>query len=147
MKNLYIFILIALFFSACKLNTVTKHHGVHFLEKKYVSLVENTTNKNDIMKLLGPPSTRGSFDNDLWIYIERSTSSSRFLKLGKKKLIKNNVLVLEVSNLGILKKKIFIKKEDMNKVNFESEYTQMSYSKKSFIYDFVYSLRKKINNE
>ena len=99
------------------------------------------------MKLLGPPSTRGSFDNDLWIYIERSTSSSRFLKLGKKKLIKNNVLVLEVSNLGILKKKIFIKKEDMNKVNFESEYTQMSYSKKSFIYDFVYSLRKKINNE
>ena len=108
-------------------------------------LTENTSNKNDIIELLGPPSTKGSFDNDLWIYIERSTSSSKFLKLGKKTLIKNSVLILEINKYGLLEKKIFIDKKDMNELDFDPEYTSMSYSKKSFLYDFMYSLRKKMN--
>ena len=94
-----------MFISACNLNKVIKHHGVHFLENKYTMLTENTSNKNDIIELLGPPSTKGSFDNDLWIYIERSTSSSKFLKLGKKTLIKNSVLILEINKYGLLEKK------------------------------------------
>jgi outer membrane protein assembly factor BamE (lipoprotein component of BamABCDE complex) len=144
MKNLFL-ILILLFISACNLNKVIKHHGVHFLENKYTMLTENTSNKNDIIELLGPPSTKGSFDNDLWIYIERSTSSSKFLKLGKKTLIKNSVLILEINKYGLLEKKIFIDKKDMNELDFDPEYTSMSYSKKSFLYDFMYSLRKKMN--
>ena len=145
MKNLFL-IFLFFFVSACNLNKVIKNHGVHFLENKHTTLSENTSNKNDIIKLLGPPSTKGNFDNDIWIYIERSTISYKFLKLGKKTLIKNNVLVLEINTLGILEKKTFINKNDMNEITFEESFTDMSYSKKSFLYDFMYTLRKKINS-
>jgi outer membrane protein assembly factor BamE (lipoprotein component of BamABCDE complex) len=56
--------------------------------------------------LIGPPSTKSTFDNDVYIYIERKTSS-KLVKLGKKKLIKNDVLVLEIDNKGILLAKNF----------------------------------------
>ena len=119
---------------------------MHFLEKKNAKLIVNNTNKNDIIKILGPPSTKSTFDNDLWIYIERSTSSSRLSKLGKKKLIKNNVLILEINQRGILSEKIFIDKDDMNNLKFSKDFTQMTYSKKSFIYDFLSSMRQKMND-
>ena len=84
------------------MNKVVQHHGVHNLEKKQAKLKINSTNKNDIIKLIGPPSTKSSFDNDVFIYIERKTSSSKLTKLGKKKLLTNNVLVLEIDNTGLL---------------------------------------------
>ena len=98
------------------------------------------------MKLLGPPSTKSTFDKDLWIYIERTTGSSKLLKLGKKNLLKNNVLILEIDNMGLLAKKIFLDKSNMNDLEFSKSYTEMNYSKRSFIYSFLYSVRKKIND-
>ena len=140
--SIFIFLLI----SNCTLNKVINHHGVHFLEKKQAKISINTNNKNDITQLLGPPSTKSTFDTDLWIYIERSSSSSKLTKLGKRKLLKNNILILEFNNKGLLSEKIFLNKENMNKVNFSKNFTQMSYTKKSFIYDFLSSLRKKMND-
>ena len=142
-----ILIIIAFFIiTNCTLNKVIKHHGVHFLEKKQSKLNVNTTNKNDIIKLLGPPSTSSTFDTDLWIYIERNTSSSRLSKLGKKKLLVNNVLVLEMNNQGILVEKIFLNKTDMNKIEFSKDSIEMSVLKRSFVYDFLSSVRQKIND-
>ena len=63
-ENYYIFFIISLFISACSLKKVVKHHGVHFLEKKQAKLTVNQSNKNDILKLLGSPSTKSTFDND-----------------------------------------------------------------------------------
>ena len=146
MKNYLKFIFIFVVITNCTLNKVIKHHGVHFLEKKQKELALNTSNKNDIIKLLGPASTSGSFDADLWIYIERQTSSSKLLKLGKKTLLTNNVLVLEIDNKGILIDKIFLNKDDMKEINFSKDFTEMSFSKKSFVYDFLSSLRQKIND-
>ena len=100
MKKILIVILFVL--SSCSLNKVVHHHGVHNLEKKQAQLKINYTNKNDILKFIGPPSTKSTFDNDIFIYIERKTSSSRITKMGQKKLIVNNVLILEVDNTGIL---------------------------------------------
>ena len=146
MKNI-LFIIITLFIiSNCTLNKVIKHHGVHFLEKKQSKLNVNTANKNDIIKLLGPPSTSSTFNTDLWIYIERNTSSSRLSKLGKKKLLVNNVLVLEMNNQGILVEKIFLNKADMNKIEFSKDSIQMSLLKRSFVYDFLSSIRQKVND-
>ena len=119
---------------------------MHFLEKKSEKLVIGKTNKNDIFELLGPPSTKGSFDEELWIYMEIQTSSSKLSKLGKKNLIKNNILLLDIDNRGILSKSIFFDKDKMNEIKFSEDTTQMSYSKNSFIYDFLYSLREKIND-
>ena len=139
-------IFISLFISNCTLNKVIKHHGVHFLEKKNQKLVIGKTNKNDIISLLGPPSTKGIFNEELWIYMEIQTSSSKITKLGKKRLLKNNVLILDIDNRGILSKNTFYNKENMNKIKFSEDVTQKKYSKNSFIYDFLYSVRQKIND-
>ena len=135
-----------LFLSSCTLNKVVQHHGVHSLEKKQTKLKVNTTNKNEIIKFIGPPSTKSTFDNDIYIYIERKTSSSKLIKLGKKNLIVNNVLVLEIDRKGILLSKKFYNKNDMKKLKFDESETGMNYSKKSFIYNFLSSVRQKIDD-
>lgn len=135
-----------MFISNCSLNKVIKHHGVHYLDIKEKQLVINQTNKNDILKILGPPSTKGMFDNNVYIYIERKTSSSKLRKLGKKKLLTNNVLVIEINNKGILVSKEFLNKEKINNINFSESTTDKNYSKRSFVYGFLSSMRQKIND-
>ena len=110
-KILYI-IFLSLIVSNCAFKKVVKHHGVPFLEKKQSSLMVNKTNKNDILKILGNPSTKSKFDNDIWIYIERKQTQSKLTNLGKMEIYKNDVLVLEIDKFGILKKKDFYNKKD-----------------------------------
>ena len=141
-----LFIIIFLLISNCTLNKVVKHHGVHFLEKKQENLVLLSTNQNDIVKLLGPPSTKGTFDNDLWIYIERKKEEYSLINLGKKKMLVNNVLVLEIDNNGTLMKKDFFDINDMNEHKFNDGSTEITYNKKSFVYDFLSSMRQKIDS-
>ena len=125
---------------------VVKHHGVPFLEKKQVSLIINKSNKNDIKKVLGSPSTKSKFDNDIWIYIEIKQTQSQLKNLGRMKIFKNDVLVLEIDNYGILKKKQFYNKEDMENIKFVENTTEASFKKNSFIYAFMSSMRQKIND-
>ena len=125
---------------------MVKHHGVPFLEKKQTDLIVNQTNKNEIKKILGNPSTTSKFDNDIWIYIERKQSQSKLKNLGKMKIIKNDVLVLEIDDYGILKKKSFYNKNDMNKIQIVEATTSAGFKKNSFIYDFMSSMRQKIND-
>ena len=144
--NKIIFIITFIFISNCTLNKIVKHHGVNFLEKKQSDLVLNSSNKNDIIALLGPPSTKSTFDNDLWIYIERKQVETTIFKLGKDKTIVNNVLIVEIDNKGLLVKKDFINMDKMNDYQFSEGQTEVTYSKKSFVYDFLSSLRQKINS-
>ena len=144
-KIIYIFLISQLFLS-CTLNKVTQHHGVHNLDKKQKKLKLNYSNKNDIMSIIGPPSTKSKFENDVYIYIERKTSSSKLTKLGKKKLIANNVLILEIDNKGLLVSKQFFNKDDMKKIEFDDQITTVNFTKKSFIYNFLYSVRQKIDD-
>ena len=144
-KILYI-ILVSFIVSNCSFKPVVKHHGVPFLEKKQLELTVNKSNKNDIVKILGNPSTKSTFDNDVWIYIERKQTQSKLKNLGKMKIFKNDVLVLELDNYGILKKKEFYNIADMEKLNIVKATTESGMKKNSFIYDFMSSLRQKIND-
>tara|TARA_Y100000591_G_C21315285_1_gene442950 strand:+ start:64 stop:525 length:462 start_codon:yes stop_codon:yes gene_type:complete len=141
-----ILILSFLILASCSLEKIVLHHGVHNLEEKQRKLKVNYTNKNDIIKLIGPPSTKSTFDNDIYIYIERKTSGSKLTKFGKKKLVKNDVLVLELDNMGLLLSKNFYNKNDMNNINFDNNETGINYSKKSFIYNFLSTVRQKIDD-
>ena len=145
MNKIY-FIIIFLFISNCSFNKAITHHGVNLLEKKQEKLFLKTSNKNDIVKLLGPPSTKSTFDNDIWIYIERKTTTKKLFKLAGEKVLVNNVLVLEIDNYGLLAKKEFYNMEKMNKLDFSKSKTDVKYSKRSFVYDFMYSMRQKIND-
>ena len=144
-KLLYIFFL-ALVVTNCSFKKVVKHHGVPFLEKKQKELIINKTTSNDVRKILGTPSTRSKFDNDVWIYIERKQTQSRLRNLGQMKIFKNNVLVLEIDNYGILKKKEFYNMDDMKKIKIAEETTEANFSRNSFIYEFMSSMRQKIND-
>ena len=137
---------ILLILSNCSLDKVVQHHGIHNLENKQLKLKINKTNKNDIIKIIGPPSSKSSFDNDIYIYIEKKTSSSKLTKLGKKKLILNNVLVLEINDKGLLESKKFYTQKEMNNIKFDETITSTDYSKRSFIYNFLSSLRQKIDD-
>ena len=125
---------------------MVKHHGVPFLEKKQKNLIISKSNKNDIKKILGNPSTKSKFDNDVWIYIERKQTQSELKNLGRMKIYKNDVLVLEIDKFGILKSKKFYNKEDMENIKIVEETTQAGFTKTSFIYDFLSSMRQKIND-
>ena len=144
-KILYI-IFLCLVVSNCSFKPVVKHHGVPFLEKKQLSLIVNKSNKNDIKRILGNPSTTSKFDNDLWIYIERKQTQSKIKNLGRMKIYKNNVLVLEIDNYGMLKKKEFYNKEDMENIKIVESTTEVGFKRNSFIYDFMSSMRQKMND-
>ena len=144
-KILYI-IFLSLIVTNCSFKQVIKHHGVPFLEKKQAILIVNKSNKNDIKKVLGSPSTKSKFDNNIWIYIERKQTQSELKNLGKMKIFKNNVLVLEVDSYGILKKKEFYNKDDMENIKLVEATTKSGFQRNSFIYDFMSSMRQKIND-
>ena len=142
-------ILILIFFfilSNCTLNKVNKHHGVHLLKKKNEYLIIKETNKNDIIKLLGHPSTESKFDNEIFIYIEREITRGKLLKFGKNILIKNDVLILEIDSKGILLSKKFNNIDDMKEIKFSENETSIHRKKNDFIYSFLSSLRQKIND-
>jgi outer membrane protein assembly factor BamE (lipoprotein component of BamABCDE complex) len=145
LKILYI-IFLSLIVTNCSFKKVDKHHGVPFLEKKQSSLVVNKTNKNDILEILGNPSTKSKFDNDVWIYIERKQTQSKLINLGKMKIYKNDVLVIELDNYGILKKKEFYNKENMKKLKIVKATTESGFKKNNFVYNFMSSMRQKIND-
>ena len=144
-KSLYI-IFFALIVTNCNLKPVDKYHGVSFLEKKQKKLILNKSNKNDIRQILGYPSATSKFDNDIWIYIERKQTQSKLSDLGKMKISKNDVLVLEIDNYGILKKKEFYNKDDMENIKIVKATTEAGFKRNSFIYDFMSSMRQKIND-
>jgi len=146
MKKLLHILLIFLFIVSCSFNKVIKKHGVRNLEKKHEKLAININNSNDIIKILGPPSSRSTFDNDLWIYIEREITHEKIVKLGKEKVITNNVLILEINNMGMLVKKDFYNINDMNEIKLSKMKTETKFTKKSFVYDFLSSMRQKIND-
>ena len=141
-----ILLIIFLLVVNCKFNKIVDTHGSHYLEKKYKQLLLNQSNKNDIMTLLGPPSTKSKFDQDLWIYIETKKTGTNFFKFGKRKIYINNVLLLEIDNKGILAKKDLVDISKMKDIKFSDDFTKSGYSKRSFVYDFLSSMRQKIND-
>ena len=141
----YILILILFFTLSCSLNKVKNNHGVLSLENKISKIIINKSNTNDIINIFGPPSTKSTFDNNLWIYIERKKANRSIFKLGNQKIVKNNVAILEIDNKGILKKKEIYDLNKMNKYKFSENTTQNIYEKNSYIYGVLTSLREKIN--
>ena len=146
MKKILLFIPIILIITNCNLKQNIEHHGVHLLEKKNEKLRINENNKNDVFKLLGPPSVQSSFDNDLMFYIERKISTEGLYKLGKRKILENNVLIVQIDNRGILVKKQFINLNQMNDIEISKKITEIDYQKSTFIYDFLSSMRQKVND-
>ena len=143
-KYIYLSVIILFFITACQQKEVTKTHGIAYLEKREKLIVVNKTNKNDTINVLGQPSTKGMTDDNLWIYIERTTTRGSLFMLGRSYLKKNNVLVLEFDKYGILAKKEFYNKKKMKKISFAKNVTENEIRKENFIQGFLSSVRQKM---
>ena len=142
MKN----ILFSLFFIllSCQLQDPDKNHGILFLDNRSDKLTLNKTNKNDVLKILGQPHAKTFNEDDTWIYIERTLSKGKYHKLGRHKLKANNTLILNFDKYGVLKSKDFYDKNSINKIKFSKKTTTNDLKKKSFVQDFLQSVKKKM---
>ena len=143
-KNIYLLIFILFAIIGCQRHEVIKTHGISYLDKREKLIVVNKTNKNDAITILGQPATKGMVDDNLWIYIERTRTRGKLFKLGRNYLKKNNVLVLDFDKYGILKKKEFYNKKNMNRIKFAKNVTANEIRRENFIYSFLSSVRQKM---
>ena len=141
----YLSLLIVFLFTLnCSINKVSNTHGYRFLEKKYETIELNKSNKNDVKKIIGPPSSRSKFDNT-WFFIERKKVNQSLFKLGKKKIERNNVIILEFNNMGLVSDKSLLNLNDMNDIKIAEEKTDKKFTQDNFVYDLLSTLREKIN--
>ena len=143
MKILILFLF--LFTLNCSVNKVSKNHGFKSLETKFEKIVINQTNKNDIIDLIGSPSTKSDFNKNKWFYIERKKTNQSLFKLGKKKIEKNNILMVEFNNRGILTNKKIFNMDDMNEIKYVKSLTHKEFKQNNFLYNILTSVREKIN--
>ena len=146
-KNISLLFISIIFLLGCQQNELLKTHGISYLDKRQKLIVVNKTNKNDAIIILGPPATKGMTDNNLWIYIERTISRGNLLKLGKNYIKKNNVLVLEFNNYGVVFKKEFYDKNKMKNISFAKNITENELKKENFIVGFLSSIRQKMESQ
>ena len=133
-----------IFLLNCQLQEPTKNHGILFLENRSNQLKVNVNNMNDVIKLIGDPHTISVSNENSWIYIERVLTKGAYHKLGQNVLKTNNVLVLTFDKYGILKEKNLLNKDDINNMKFTKEITESNLSKKSFVQNFLSSVRSKM---
>ena len=144
LKKIFFFTLVLVFTFNCSQNEVIKTHGVAYLKKREKLIKVYESNKNDAISILGQPSTKGMSNDNLWIYIERTRTRGKLLKLGRNYVKKNNVLVLEFNKYGVLEKKEFYDKDNMKKLTFAKAKTENEIKKENFIYSFLSSIRQKM---
>ena len=145
--KIYLLSIILFLITGCQQNEVINTHGIAYLENREKLITVKKSNKNDIIAIMGQPSTKGMVNDNLWIYIERTRTRGKLLKLGRNYLKKNNVLVLEFDKYGILKKKEFHNIDDMKEITFAKNITENEIRKENFIYSFLSSVRQKTQQQ
>ena len=129
----------------CSGNKVSNYHGSKSLDVKFDQIQINSTNKNDLITIFGPPSMVSDFDNNKWIYLERLKTNQSLLKLGAQKIKKNNILIVKLSNNGILIDKKLLNLENMNDVKYLKQTTSKEFKNSDMLSGIISSLREKIN--
>ena len=146
MSVIKIFILISfIIIINCSGNKVSNYHGSKLLDTKYKKLQVNVTNKNDIIKIIGPPSSISDFNKNKWFYFERLKTNQSLFKLGTQKFEKNNIIVVELNDQGILKSKKLLDLNDMNDIKYIKTLTTKEFKNDNLLYGVFSSLREKIN--
>ena len=138
-------LLLLIFTYNCTGNKVSNYHGSKSLENKFDKIEVGITNKNDLINIIGPPSSISDFDKNKWFYIERLKTNQSLVKLGTQRIKKNNILVVQLSSSGILKNKKLLNLEDMNDLKYLKKTTTKDFKNDDIFYGIFSSLREKIN--
>ena len=139
-KNFKTYFLILIFANSCTLSPSITHSGVINLEQKKDVFFLGKTNKNDVIKEIGETLLKEYPEEKSWIYIETETKRNL---LGKKILIKNDILMLEFDDKGILLTKDFFNLKNIKDLNFNEETTSTLAIEESNSKKFFSSMRKR----
>ena len=143
LKSIYILSFFILLLG-CQLKEPQQNHGILFLENRSAKLKVDVSNQNDVIKSIGHPHSKSINDENEWFFVERTLTKGEFHKLGKNILKESNILILKFDKYGILKEKMLLTKEDIKKLSFSDKETSNELSQKSFIQNFLTSLRDKM---
>ncbi len=140
----FFYVFLFLFTLNCSINKVSNNHGFRLLENKAKKIIITKSNKNDVRDILGPPSSISKFE-DVWFYIERKKTNQRIIKLGKKKISVNNVLILEFDKRGLVASKKILDINNMNDIKIAEKKTLKKFEQDNLLYNILATLREKVN--
>ena len=143
-KKLILRVLLLFFLTSCSTEPVRQVHGVPNLENKYNSIFNEISNKNDVINIFGETLLKEYPDDSIWIYAETERTNNFF---GNKKIIKNNLLVLEFNSKGILISKNILDAKKIKDLDFEKITTKSFALNENFSKKFLTSLRKRLQNK
>ena len=127
---------------SCSPKPLIKSYGIANLNQRSSLILPGATNKNDVIKILGETTIKEYPDENKWVYIETEEEK----KIGKRKIIKNYMLILEFDNMSVLKSKELLSIDDLNQIKFDQEKTVSSGVNNSFLKRIFSSIRKRAQN-
>ena len=127
---------------SCSFKPIVTSSGNLNLDKKIDLILPGTTNKNDVVRLLGETLLKEEPNNNKWAYIETIEKKT----FGKKKIIKNTLLILDFDNRGILITKKILNKNKFKKITFDKSETKSFGLDNSFSKRIFSSVRKRAQN-
>ena len=123
--------------NSCGLKVVENHGQIYGKNLDLNELQIGKTTKNEIVELLGSPSTTSNFDNEQsWIYI--SSEFKKFVFLDGSNT-DQKILIISF-NQNTLKNKELLSKNDINNIEYEETLTDSRGKKVNWIKDFFSNL-------
>ena len=143
-KKLALSTILLFFLTSCSTEPVRVTHGVPNLKNKYNSIFNEISNKNDVINIFGQTLLKEYPDESIWVYTETEKINNFF---GKKKIIINNIMVLEFNARGVLLSKNLIDYKNFKDFDYEKIMTKSFALNENFSKRFFASLRKRIQNQ
>ena len=73
--------------------------GNYLTDAQLSTIQVGTTNRQTVMRVLGPPSTEGTFDKQVWYYIGRQTEEWAFLE---PEVLEQRVVAIYFDDKGVV---------------------------------------------
>ena len=123
--------------NSCGLKVIENHGQIYEKNINFKELQVGKTTKNEIVQLLGSPSTTSNFDDEQsWIYI--SSEFKKFVFLDGSNT-DQKILILSF-NQNTLKNKELLSKNDINNIKYEETLTDSRGKKINWIKEFFTNL-------
>ena len=124
-------------FNSCGLKVIDNHGQIYEENANFEELEIGKTTKNEVVKLLGSPSTTSNFDEEQsWIYI--NSEFRRFIFLDGTNT-DQKILILSF-NQNVLNNKELLSRNDINNIKYEESVTDSRGKKVNWVKEFFTNL-------
>lgn len=141
--KLAVFLIIFLTQISCSLKKIDYVHGVPNLKNKTSLIKLNNSNKNDVIKFLGPSLIVNNPENK-WAYMEVRQTRNNF---GKKHIYLNDYTEIYFDKYGVVKKINFYDLKLLKNIKFTEEKTEVLAINETMLKNILSSTRKRIENK